>query len=137
MSAYICPKTHIVYLVTAAVALDPHCIASDAAGMARAATVLWQANFRGVRQRYPNDYPSGGEGVYHVTAADIILEQGKPTKKVDAVQLLKSARCYEYQTSDDSAYESSEAAAIMECIIDRAISHLPGYESAVWGAPEG
>ena len=53
-----------------------------------------------------------------------------------AVQVLKSAACYDYQACESDDYEQTDAARIVRDIVQAAIHSLPGYEAAQWGAPE-
>jgi len=152
MSAYVVDRNHILYLLEAATANMNHIggahrfywhhndeahylEACDFDEMERVANMLWQENVRSVMYRYPNDSMSELPGPigedYRITRNDFHLTW----LLIDPVQVLKACKCYEYQSCEHPAWESSEAYAFIQTLKEDAISALPGYDGAVWGVP--
>jgi len=52
------------------------------------------------------------------------------------VQVLKSIDCLDYQSCEHPGWAASEAKAFIDRLQSAAIHALPGYEAAIWGAPE-
>lgn len=50
-----------------------------------------------------------------------------------AVDMIKVARCYQYQTCEHDGHENSKAWKLSEAVIDEAIHNLPGWGKAPWG----
>lgn len=164
MSCYMVERSHIVYLIRAAVAGN---IAQDRrfnwlrskggpgepctwaelrqydepADLAAVATMLWKANLASVNARYP-DAVSGGmvPGFVDDDSAGYVVApvyfRGPDLDHVDPVQVLKSAACYEYQANEVAEWEESEAHHFILALQNAAIAALPGYGAAVWGSPE-
>jgi len=147
MSAYVCEKAHIRYLVTAATmandgfgpltyhhrgriyTVDP----SDVDGLSRLGQMLWDANVKSVRCRYPDAPDDELPG-----ARQWPFKYGKHRGfrgDVEPVQVLKSIACYEYQSCEAPDWEASEAYAFCQALRTAMIDMLPGYEAAVWGVP--
>ena len=149
MSAYIVDRNHIVYLVTAGMKLrqynlhwrhnnKSHCLTgSDITAAARIANILWLENINSIFARYPSckDDPSGMPGPTKENY--IVSEKELPARilTIDAVQLLKSCDCYEYQACEHDGWEKSEAKAFIDALRSAYIHKLPGYSDAEWGAP--
>jgi hypothetical protein len=151
MSAYICDKEHIVYLVAAAMSkeLNPHggheswyhnslrheLPRGDFDRASEVANMLWLENIKSVSYRYPNESGSTLPGPigenFVITPADIpaCLAEIKP------VQVLKSCDCYAYQTCEHPEWKQSESHAFIQSLRSSAWHSLPGYDSAEWGAP--
>lgn len=53
-------------------------------------------------------------------------------KMLSPVEIIKACQCYDYQCSDLSDYEDSDADRISKTIMNRAIAKLPGYADAKW-----
>lgn len=51
------------------------------------------------------------------------------------IQVIKAAQCLRYQSCEPDDFEDSTAARMLDGIIARAISTLPGYDKAEWGMP--
>jgi hypothetical protein len=81
--------------------------------------ILLAENVRSVNHRYEEQDPN----------PDYIYTW-LPTDEINAVLILKACNCYEYQTCETSDWEQTEAHAIVEAIVHKAISHLHGYEEA-------
>ena len=150
MSAYIVDKNHVVYLVSMAVhraithgsdfvvylddetqpyGVRPLKIAPyDFNAQAAMATKLWQQNAKSVNARYRE-------------SSEIERFVVKPSEfgkfyEFDAIQLLKSINCLEYQSCEHGGWKKSEARTFLKALESRAILALPGYDAAKWGAPE-
>lgn len=152
MSAYICDKNHILYLVSAAAcpqlkryggnfrwfhkATSHELPADDFAAMADAANMLLRANIKSVSYRYPNEssatLPGPNGGVDAITDRDF----GWHWDVFQPVQVLKSIACYTYQSCEHPGWEDSEAHAFVHRLRLTAIDRLSGYEDAIWGAPK-
>jgi hypothetical protein len=152
MSAYIVDKHHITYLIAAAFsrAILPHgggftwyhqgqwheLPAGDYDRAAEVANLLWRENVASVSARYPNESSATLPGPI---AKDFVIQPSdirRLFETFDPVQVLKSCDCYEYQSCEHDGWEDSEAHNFIEGLGRRAISALPGYEAAEWGAPE-
>ena len=150
MSAYVVDRYHIMYLVKAARhfgikeggdfsyywngerrILD-RCDEVSEIGLAN---MLWQENIKSVLIRYEDDNidtmpgPIGEDFV--ITENDVRLDW----PKFDPVQVIKSCRCYTYQSNEHDGWKTSEAFAFIADLIHCATDHLQGYDAAEWGAP--
>ena len=52
---------------------------------------------------------------------------------VDPVVVLKSIRCYVYQSCEHPGWEQSEARAFCDALTLACFDKLPGYDAAPWG----
>lgn len=160
MSAYVVDRHHIVYLVEAAMSrtittsppftwwhgdnpnpdqrhhrLD----GDDLDEWERVTNMLWQENIKSVQCRYPDTYnnpqdmPGPIDEDFRITQQD---HRFCLWDRFDPVQVLKACNCYRYQSCEHPAWESSEAHAFIQSLKSHAISSLPGYENAEWGAPK-
>lgn len=151
MSAYIVDKNHIVYLVEAA---SSRALGGAHAGWmswngyghsreyrrealdgtyeqaAKVATMLWQENAKSIEARYPKDKIDLVD--YEIAPADF----RRVPQSVMPLQVLKSISCLEYQSCEHEGWANSEAREFLRALTKRAISSLPGYDDAKWGAPE-
>ncbi len=139
MSAYIVEKNHIQYIMAAVQSPtirfdftyedeDGNWVTvakGDFDATAKLGNILWQANAVGVNARY-ND----NEAPEELTSRDVQLFP------IDPMQLLRSLDCLEYQSCDAASWQDSVAAGIVRRLIKLAYQSLPGYTSAIWGAPE-
>lgn len=154
MSAYICDREHIRYLVSAAMSrwLNPSpgdrlawywgenngqsakLYAGDYKEAARVGQMLWDENVRSVSYRYPDDKPTELPGPCDDVPlyGDHVAWQGE----VRPVQVLKSISCFEYQSCEHPEWKTSEAFAFCRALESAAIYALDGYDDAAWGAPE-
>lgn len=154
MSAYIVDRTHIVYLVKAAMALDvynsivklnPHSSVADQMLVGQA---LWDENILSVGHRYEDtpqdDLPGPIEESFRLVESDFDVEfpglwiDGPHNKRIQpdaVVQVVKAAHCYSYQSCEHDGWESSAARGIANSIISNAVSYLSGYDGAIWGSP--
>ena len=84
------------------------------------AEMLLAANYDSVNYRYKeNEVPR--EIVYRIDAP-----------LLTAVQIIKLAQSFDYQSCEYPEYASSAAKALIEAIISAAINKLPGYDAAPW-----
>ena len=58
------------------------------------------------------------------------------TPQLSAVQLIKAAQCYMYQSNEHKGWTRSKARKLAHSMIDTALSHIPGYQEAEWGIEE-
>lgn len=142
MSCYVCEDDHINYLVHAArqykatidINGEPVDLWDDTACQQLAIQLLAE-NVRSFEHRYPDD--KGEAGVDLVTGAPApIVWTYNLFCRLTPVQVLKSIRCYEYQSCEHPGWEASEAYANVQRIKNATICALPGFEAAIWGAPE-
>jgi hypothetical protein len=164
MSAYMVDREHVVYLVEASIShalargdggrmrwrgvigqdmgggfCELRCTAT-ADERAAVGNMLWRANEESIRARYPQcktaaDFPGNGRDAatgYTLTGSDF----GRPPARVDPVQVLKSCNAFRYQACEHAGWDASEACSFIDALREKAISCLPGYEDASWGAPE-
>lgn len=137
MSAYLVEENHVAYIIEAAIKLGCTYTLTKAAGTndidaARliCANMLTTENQNSVNARYretetPYIWTAEALESYHWNDSDFT-----------AAQIIKSCDCYEYQACEHDAWEDSAAHKITQAITSRAASQTPGYDSAIWGAPE-
>lgn len=139
MSCYIVEKNHIQFIMAAVqsptIRFDftykdeagnwVTVAKGDFAATAKLGNILWQANAVGVNARYKER-----NTVEELTSRDVYL------CAIDPMQLLRSLDCLEYQSCDAASWEDSVAAGIVHRLIKLAYQSLPGYSSAIFGAPE-
>lgn len=155
MSAYLCSKSHFVYLVAAATSArilrnygplswnkygdeDRATLPQgDFERSAEVANMLVRENLASLAYRYPEDKTSatlpGPNESFSITERDFENAGGI---EIDPVQLLKSIKCLEYQSCEHPGWKTSEAHAFCKRLESAAINSLTGYSKAVWGAPE-
>jgi hypothetical protein len=151
MSAYICDREHIIYLVKSAGALvRPGANAFrwfhdgqwhelrgyEPEQQAEAANMLWRENIRSVSSRYPHEssatLPGPRDERYVITPGDFEGFASHPA----LAQVFKACDCYAYQTCETEDWETTEAMAFINALRSHAWHSLPGYEAAAWGAPK-
>jgi len=116
MSAFIVSNEHIASLVSFAVANNA--FTSDLAQTA--ATTLLDANVTSVNVRYKEN-----------TTATI--DYARTAKKIlTPVQVIKAAKCLDYQSCEYDGYETSTAKKLINQIINSALYKLDGYDQAQW-----
>lgn len=94
--------------------------------------VLLETNVDSVHSRYggdKNDLP----GTIGETVAGYKF---KYFRDVSPIQVLKTMDCYDYQSCERDDWRDTQAFRIIEELRSKAIRALPGYEEAVYGAPE-
>jgi len=140
MSAWVVSKKHIDLLVSAGLrygkeyalrweipVLPSGCAGSRERTLERASAssvgvMLWAENQKSVNHRYnqkdiePELYEFKRYGV-----------------EIDPVVVLKSIRCYVYQSCEHAEWEQSEARAFCDALTLACLPKLPGYDAAPWG----
>lgn len=156
MSAYVVDRDHIRFLVTAAQRMNPRYTGRfswwSEAKQTRVSLgedmnpsdlgqMLWNENILSVTHRYPDCKDADGTVKYDRLPGvtnEVYLYQHPLAQgwgRIDPVAVLKACSCYEYQSCEHKGWEDSDAHNVIESIRSVAISSLPGYEDAEWGAP--
>lgn len=155
MSAYMVDREHIRFLVSAARLFSrsrihlfgwSHASRNDGwwnkfdgfnqDAASELGQILWTANLDSVEERYPDTKDSPARIPGRIGEVYIYSHSKDwPSDMIDAVQVLKSVACLEYQSCEYDGWKKSEAAAICEALRTAAINSLPGYDKAKWGAP--
>lgn len=147
MSAYMVGKNHIAFLIAAANRCQPRSYGLfkwrhdgewhqlDRHTEERVAQMLMDANLESVSTRYPNeiDLPGPVNEGYLFGSGDL---REFPEHSFKAAQVVKACHCFEYQSCEFEGWHESEAKAFIEALIDATCKHLPGYDDALWGAPD-
>jgi hypothetical protein len=156
MSAYICDKRHILYLVESAMSHQLNGCGgpfhwyqesnpsrwgelgnTDYKQAADVANMLWRENVKSVSARYPNEssgtLPGPTDGPYVIWEGDF---ETTCFETFDPVQVIKSCDCFDYQSCEHDDWKESEAHAFIEALRSRAWHALKGYDQAEWGAPK-
>ena len=124
MSAFLCNAYHINALANWATTprrVDYYWNGKrhDANDARYIANVLHNQNLRSVNARYGDDNDT-----------EIAFERFAPD--LTPVQVIKAVNCLDYQSCETDDWPETEAYAICQAIIARAINHLPGYDNAEW-----
>ena len=53
-------------------------------------------------------------------------------KQLGPVDYIKACHCYMYQACETPDWEDTEAYAIVNALLKRSITNLPGYDDAAW-----
>lgn len=159
MSAFLVSKKHIDYIVSAAhfwskgnvgryLPRDGGVRACDSIGRGKdpipfedfgntdVGRLLWRENLISVAHRYARtDGDTRGSTIEidaykHAWVTDPSVTDGKGP---DAVKVIKSIQCLEYQSCEHDGWESSAAHTFCQNLLSEAIRHLPGYDAAPWG----
>lgn len=152
MSAYMVSRTHIAYLIDAAMSditnyhfhwywrenretfqLRP----GDFEAAAKAGQMLWDANKESIMARYPKtkkDF-SNAPGP---TDENYIYSWHYPNFQhvFDPLQVISACRSFDYQACEYEGWRESSACAFVTSLMLYAIKKLPGYNDTAWGAPE-
>jgi hypothetical protein len=153
MSAYIVDRSHINYMVQAALSRMLHPGHSNAAwvwninhkqgtysrndlhkGDYKKATevgqMLWDENIKSVHGRYPDD---ALESLPGPVGENYAFEfRFNHNIEIRPIQVLKAIDCYEYQSCEHSGWEESEAYAFIQSLRKDAIRALPEYDNMKW-----
>lgn len=127
MSAYVVSPDTIDYLVTASrlwrLASDGY-LPYDARNLTdnELGQVLLSENVRSVNSRY-NETDETPAYEHRPVRFDAI----------DAVMVLKSVQCLNYQSCETDDWQSTSAFKVLKAIESGAIAHLRGYSDAPWG----
>lgn len=138
MSAFIVPKEHIHYLLEAANSMqagrfswwskqivDRRRLGADCS-YDQIGQMLWSENEKSFNARYNET----DKTCYYEVHKETYLHVFEP------VQVIKSVKCYQYQSCEHSEWNDSEAKVFTDTLIDAAIRRLSGYDDALWGSPE-
>ena len=145
MSAYLCERHHIIYLVKAAVSGaigspaafrylykgEWHSVATEM-DQVRMANELLNENCASLMARYP-DYFNKEEWPKPFTLdeiASMVWASFKPS------QIVKSAHCFQYQSCEHCGWRESRAAAFLNSVCESAVREIPSVRNAEWGAPK-
>lgn len=134
MSAYMCDNHHIQYIIEAAKLYDvrmPNHIAAPGKSYQEIATILQQENAKSVKFRYGENSDAAIYDPVVINNEHFIFQLDQFTTP----QIVKSVRCYQYQSCEHPEWESSEAKRFCDDLIMTVIDHMFGYDEAVWGAP--
>lgn len=137
MSAFLVGRNHISFLIYAALEYSrggSFTYGHSAAGhktltidnASSTGNMLLLENYKSLECRYEE----------RADEREVFGEYLEHVYDLDAVQVLKAVGCYEYQACEHDDWEASEAHAFCEALRHVAISHLPGYDAAEWGAPK-
>lgn len=143
MSAFVLSTEHISYLVRAAVKANiRYTVVTWGEERAkvehnnadRVGAALLAENIKSVAYRYgdaeraslPGPVPTPVPSQYHCSMLGMMTEKANP------VQVLKAIACYEYQTCEHPAWETSQARQFCDMLRLAMIHDLPGYEDAEW-----
>ncbi len=127
MSAYLVHADTIDYLVTAArawrLAADGY-LPYDARNLTDTdlGQLLLTENNRSVNYRYEE-------------TDEAPAYEHRPVRydAIDAVTVLKSVQCVNYQSCETDDWKTTAAYGVLKAIEQGAIAHLPGYRDAAWG----
>jgi hypothetical protein len=139
MSAYMCDRHHIAYLVRAAEDYRSLDLRRDGEWIKltpnEAGQMLWDENIRSVSSRYPDCDPHDLPGEINAAPYLFKISPHDCWPHPHAAQVLKAIQCYQYQSSEHPEWEASEAAQFVATLREAAIRHLPKYNDLEWGAP--
>ena len=140
MSAYVCDRHHIAYLVRAAEAYRSMEIRRNGEWVKltpnEAGQLLWDENLRSVSHRYPDCDPHELPGEINAAPYLFKISNRDFWHALPAAQVLKSISCLRYQSCEHPEWAESEAAQFLNHLRDAAIRNLPKYDDLEWGAPE-
>ena|SRR3990167_151627 len=150
MSAYMVDRDHIAYLLDAAMDHKiAHCtfhwyhngVSRSLAGgdfelAAQVGQMLWNENRLSIEYRYPDTAQDFSRAPGPIDESYVYDEHSTQYLTFDPVQVIKACNCFAYQACEHPDWKESEAKVFIDTLIHYAISELPGYETAVWGAPE-
>jgi hypothetical protein len=144
LSSYIVDRHHIAYLVHAfcyrsASANVTGCPENTKAALLWTVKHLTQANRNSVSHCYIANANCEAR-----VPGDLTTLKPWTSEEIDSyyftnesgIQIIKSCKCYSYQSCCYPGWEKSKAHQIINEIIRSQIHRLPGYDAAIWGAPE-
>ena len=151
MSAFIVDRNHIRYLVASALHVTTrmhpvkrflwwhgeewHELTPENA--TEVGQMLWDECIASVRFRYfdpeyPDDILPGP-----IDEDFTYLHQSPPGNfNPDLAQVFMAADCYDYQSCEHPSWEESSAKAFTSALRRETTQRLPGYDDALWGAPD-
>ena len=118
MSAFLCSNYHITVLATYAQRTNSF---HNGESIEAIGHILHTANLQSVNYRYQE----------HSTTT-FTVDRRALVCRVFAIQIIKAARCLNYQSCEHPDYENSQACRILRDIIADAMCELPGYDEAQW-----
>lgn len=140
MSAFICSPEHIATLV---VYYRQAGYPGERFDLEYAADTLMRANIASVAYRYPGDGEGARPGPVGYATDGALIEETKrlamdtefhrEVKKYKPVEIIKLAQSLDYQSCESPEWENTPAKALIDSIIFRAATWLPGYNEAPWG----
>lgn len=149
MSAYVVHPDHVNYLVAAAYHFgvadrSPHIYHYGPDNAVELMSIydrdqlvqmLMQENINSVQHRYPNDTPYSLPGPVPTPIADTLRYH--PSRiPVTSAQVFSAIRCYEYQSCEHPAWDTSKAKSFCRWLTLAAMRHVPGYDAAMWEVTE-
>lgn len=97
--------------------------------------MLWDENIYSVAYRYDSQDVNPAK-LPGVVGEDYLFRHQLILHHIFApVEVLKACDCYEYQSCEHNGWYKSQAHAFIDRLRRAAISALPGYDEAEWGAP--
>lgn len=154
MSAYLVEKNHVRYLIAAAVRFEACIQVKNSAGnlewrAAKEATDdelsevgqdLWNENAASVEGRYPSlkgkTLPGEDENTPKDDRLFFTFDPSTFYEDLSPAQVIKAVHCYSYQSCEHEGWRTSRAREFCDHLAHIAESRIPGYDKAVWGAPE-
>jgi len=139
MSAWVVSRTHIEYLIEAGLWLerrehfpltwrnpsDQKICELREDNASQIGQMLWKQNYMSVNYRYDeNDQVEISEPYTH---------RMLPGRQIDPVWTIKAIHCFQYQSCEHPGWETSEAYAYCQTLMNSMTHCLPGYEQAPWG----
>lgn len=152
MSAYIVDKNHILYLLAAMSSMGHETGFSyfyisrrervtvnihDSAELAEIGNLLWRENMVSIAHRYSDrssaTWPGPIGGDFQILPEDIGCNCWD---NINPAQVIKSCDCLEHQSCEHDSWVTSETHDVIQALRQMAWHSLPGYDAAIWGAPE-
>jgi hypothetical protein len=93
----------------------------------KAMMILYDENLRSLNARYKDSEPDAP-----FAPRSYVYNFG--VQPLSAVEAIKACQCYDYQACETNDYEQTFARSLTKQIEDHAISRLPGWDAAPWGA---
>jgi hypothetical protein len=88
--------------------------------------MLWRENMLSMGARYREPADEIALAAYCYVTPSAVLAAGP-------VAHIKNLHCYRYQSCEHTAWESSEACALVDVLESYLTHRLPGYDAAPWG----
>jgi len=127
MSAFILPASHINALVAYATGKGGFLTQFDE--QTAAGAMLMRENIASVAYRYQDSADLPGP----ISTPDPeAYTFSRPARALSAVEAIKAANCYEYQSCEHPGWETSQAKRWIDKLRNVAINNLPGYADAAW-----
>ena len=128
MSAWIVSRTHIDYIVTAAIQAELISMSPDETGR-----MLWRECLASVAYRYPDDTGNGDRpGPADFRDSDVDTYTWTETPVLTGGALAKTLGCYRYQSCEHPGWDTSESAALIEKL-NAPVDGAEYPDSVPWG----